>query len=107
MTPADTEVNDFGPKKRVFVPFACEDGQGQRSFSNPTVDNLGHFYGPCIVEIASVVFSPGQTTQFFRFGLESWVQINRNFRCESTGVELSYKVVSGLIRRGLESPKKL
>ena len=83
MTPADTEVNDFGPKKRVFIPFACEDGQGQRRFSNPIVANLGHFYAPCIVEIASVVFSPGQTTQFFRFGLESWVQINRNFRSKN------------------------
>jgi len=27
VTPADTEVNDFGPKKRVFALFVCEDGQ--------------------------------------------------------------------------------
>ena len=107
MTPADTEVNDFGPKKRVFVPFACEDGQGQRRFSNPIVANLGHFHGPCIVEIASVVFTVGLPRQFFRFGLESWVQINRNFRSKSTGVELSYKVVSGLIRRGITCSRKL
>jgi len=58
------------------VPFACEDGQGQRPFSNPIVVNLGHFYGPCIVEIASVVFTVGLPRQFFWFGLESWVQVN-------------------------------
>ena len=62
------------------MPFACEDGQGQRRFSNPIVANLGHFYGPCIVEIASVVFTVVKPRQFFRFGLESWVQVNRNFR---------------------------
>ena len=107
MTPADTEVNDFGPKKRVFVPFACEDGQGQRPFSNPIVANLGHFYGPRIVEIASVVFTVVKPRQFFRFGLESWVQVNRNFRSKSTGVELGYKVVSGLIRRGITCLRKL
>jgi len=25
-TPAETQIYHFGPKKRVFVPFACEDG---------------------------------------------------------------------------------
>jgi len=93
----------LGLKRGFSCLLPVKTGKVSDDFQTPSLPT----WVTCIVEIASVVFTVVKPRQFFRFGLESWVQVNRNFRSKSTGVELSYKVVSGLIRRVITCLRKL